>query len=321
VVGFRPHIRRIGQVLATSSNRIAFAWALRGTIAVGIPLLCLPPLGFGPASHLVAVGALNTSMVDVGGSYRSRLNAMTFNSLVSPLALILGTQTREPWWLAGLMIFLVALGSGMARAIGPGGAPLGLMVGVAFLIGTNAPADLHETIELGMLYLGGGLWTTVAALVFWRVRPFKRLEQEVAAVWERTAALIGTIHTLESDAMTVVGRRRRERALAGSHKALREAVERARTALGTGRAELSGPGTITAQLMILVRAASRTAAAGVTLAEIRDRDLQHRRECDGSNAFDALTEELESLRLPFVWPFGLSSARDPLSFGTRFALP
>jgi uncharacterized membrane protein YccC len=232
-------------------------------------------------------------MVDVGGSYRSRLNAMTFNSLVSPLALILGAQAREPWWLAGLMIFLVALGSGMARAIGPGGAPLGLMVGVAFLIGTNAPADLQETIEFGMLYLGGGLWTTVAALVFWRVRPFKRLEQEVAAVWEQTAALIGTIHTLESDAMTVVGRRRQERALAGSHKALREAVERARTALGTVRAELSGPGTITAQLMILVRAASRTAAAGVTLAEIRSRDLQRRRRRDGGDMFDALTEELE----------------------------
>jgi uncharacterized membrane protein YccC len=293
MASFRPYFRRIGLFLATGPNQIAFVWALRGMIAVGIPLLCLPPLGFAPASNFIAIGALNTSMVDVGGSYRSRLNAMTFNSMISPLALVFGSQAREPWWLAGAMMFLVALGSGLARAIGPGGVPLGLMVGTAFLIGTSVPADLRETVEVAVLYAAGGFWTILVALVFWRVRPFKRLEQEVAAVWEKTAALTGVIRGVELDAISVVGRRRWERALANTHQALREAVERARGALGTVRAELSGPGTTTAQLMILVRAASRIAAAGVTLAEIRGHDLQHRQMRDGGDT-DALAQDLES---------------------------
>jgi hypothetical protein len=100
-----------------SPNQIALVWALRGTMAAGMPLLCLPPLGLGPASHFIAIGALNTSMVDIGDSYRSRLNAMTFNSLISPLALVLGSQAREPWWLASVMMFFVALGSGLARVV------------------------------------------------------------------------------------------------------------------------------------------------------------------------------------------------------------
>ncbi len=294
VVGIGSYIRRLRPLLATSSNQIAFVWALRGTIAAGLPLLCVPVLGFGPESRLIAIGALNTSIVDVGGSYRSRLNAMTFNSLVSPLALLLGTQAREPWWLASVMMFLVALGSGLARAIGPGGVPLGLMVGIAFLIGISGPGDLNEAIQFAILYAAGGLWTVLLTLIFWRARPYKRLEQEVAAVWERTAALIGAIRAVEADAASVVARRRRERALANRHQALRQAVEGARGALGTIRAELSGPGTTTAQLMILVRAASRTAAAGVTLAEIRDRSLQRRRADDAGDMFDAALADLES---------------------------
>ena len=72
------YLGRIKPLLTTSPNQIAFIWALRGTIAAGVPLLLLPVLGFGLPSHFVAVGALNTSMVDIGGSYRSRLIAMAF---------------------------------------------------------------------------------------------------------------------------------------------------------------------------------------------------------------------------------------------------
>src|SRR5437763_15845663 len=189
---------------------------------------------------------------------------------------------------------LVALVAGLVRAIGPGGVPLGLMVGAAFLIGTNVPVDLSQTIESGMLYLLGGLWTILVALVFWRMRPFKRLEQEVAAVWEGTAPLIAAMRAVEAASTSLVRRRRRERAVAKSHQGLREAVERARGSLGTIRAELSGPGTTAAQLMIVVRAASRIAAAGVTLAELRHRNLQHRGAKDDAGVIDASTQELES---------------------------
>src|SRR4051795_7266577 len=83
--------------LATSPNRIAFVWALRGTIATGLPLVALPALGMGALSNFVVIGALNTSMVDVGGSYRSRLTAMILNTVLSPIALLLGSCSRDSW--------------------------------------------------------------------------------------------------------------------------------------------------------------------------------------------------------------------------------
>src|SRR3954453_11063820 len=59
-------LRQLRGNLAASPNRIAFAWALRGRIATGPPLVALPGLGLGPLSNFVVIGALDTSMVDVG---------------------------------------------------------------------------------------------------------------------------------------------------------------------------------------------------------------------------------------------------------------
>jgi hypothetical protein len=67
-----------------SANRIAFWWAVRGSVATAFPLLLLPLFGVEQGSRLIAIGALNTSMVDVGGSYRSRLGAMGLNAVLSP---------------------------------------------------------------------------------------------------------------------------------------------------------------------------------------------------------------------------------------------
>src|SRR5690349_5856248 len=121
--------------LAASPNRIAFAWALRGTIATGLPLVALPALGLGPLSNFVVIGALNTSMVDVGGSYRSRLAAMALNVVLSPMALLFGSLARDNGWIAAALMFLVAFASGLIRALGPAGVSLGLTVGLTFLVG------------------------------------------------------------------------------------------------------------------------------------------------------------------------------------------
>jgi hypothetical protein len=67
-------------------------------------------------------------MVDVGGSYRNRLGAMGLNAVLSPVALFLGAEVRDDWLLATCLIFVIALGSGLARALGPSATPLGLLV-------------------------------------------------------------------------------------------------------------------------------------------------------------------------------------------------
>src|SRR5215212_10966990 len=131
--------------LATSPNRIAFVWALRGTIATGLPLVTLPALGMGLLSNFVVIGALNTSMVDVGGSYRSRLTAMALNAVLSPVALLLANFARDNGWIAAALMFLVAFASGIIRALGPAGISLGLTVGLTFLVGIGcSEASCHS---------------------------------------------------------------------------------------------------------------------------------------------------------------------------------
>jgi hypothetical protein len=260
-------LRQLRGNLAASPNRIAFAWALRGTIATGLPLVALPALGLGPLSNFVVIGALNTSMVDVGGSYRSHLTAMALNAGLSPVSLLLGSLARDNGWIAAALMFLVAFASGLIRAFGPAGVSLGLTVGLTFLVGIGVHHHGGSALEWAGLYIAGGLWTILLTLAFWHVRPYRCLEQEVAAVWEETATLVATARAFVGPRPSVVRRRRQERLIAKRHQALREAVEKALSSLGYVRGRVSGPGVTMAQYLILLRAASRIGAAAVTLSE------------------------------------------------------
>ena len=277
-----------------SANRIAFWWAVRGTVATALPLLLLPLFGVEQGSRLIAIGALNTSMVDVGGSYRSRLGAMGLNAVLSPVALFLGVEVRDDWLLATCLIFVIALGSGLARALGPSATPLGLLVGSTFLVGTNIPGVLGQPIEWAALYCLGGLWTVFIALVFWRLRPFKRLEQEVASAWEAVAIFIAVIGRVDSNVGRKVGARgRRERLLARRHVAAREAIERARLSLGEVRQDISGAGVTIAHLMILVRTAAWITEAHVSIAEVRQEEGRYTEGCFDAAILNALMNAVE----------------------------
>ena len=271
-------LRQLGARLATGPNRIALSTALRGTIATVTPLAVLPTLGWGDLAYPTVLGALNTSMVDVGGSYRNRLAAMALFALVGPCLLLLGAVASGHWWLAALFMFAIAVASGLVRAIGPGSTSFGINTAVSFLVGLSvgAAGGPHELWALG--FGGGALWTILVALAFWQLRPYRRLEQEVAGAWEAVAELVSAAQAAIPGA-TVVARRRREQRLAARHRAARDAVERAREALGEMRAGTVGGqgGTVLAQLTVLLNAAVRIAAAAVTLGEVATPETEQRR--------------------------------------------
>jgi hypothetical protein len=258
-------IKKLGELSGSGPNRIALSTAMRGTIATALPLLLLPQLGLGHLTYPAVLGALATSMVDVGGPYRARLLAMLAQALGGPCLLLLGSAAVEHWWLAALVMAAIGVVSGLIRALGPGGAALGVNSAIAFLVGLQV-GEIGSPLEPWAVgYGAGGLWTILVALVFWQLRPYRRLEQEVASAWEAVASLVATIGAEQG---SVVARRRREQRIAAAHAAVRNAVERARTALGETRAGTAGPGTTMAQLVVLLTAAARIAAAAVTLSEV-----------------------------------------------------
>jgi uncharacterized membrane protein YccC len=259
---FLPGLR---EALASGPNRIALSTALRGTIATATPLALLPQLGLASLAYPAVLGALATSMVDVGGPYRTRLVTMLVQGLGGAGLLLVGSVVLPQWWLATIVMAAIALVSGLVRVVGPGGASLGINTAVAFLVGLQV-GTIGEAAGVWALGYGvGGLWTVLVTLAFWQLRPYRRLEQEVAGAWEAAASLVAAAAAPVDD--RVVARRRREQRIAAGHAAARAALERARDALGEMRAGTVGPGTTIAQLVVLRNAAARIAAAAVTLGE------------------------------------------------------
>lgn len=259
--------RSLKEWLRSGPNRIALSTASRGTIAAATPLALLPYLGLGDLTYPAVFGALATSMVDVGGPYRSRFIGMLIQALGGPCLLLLGAAAVGSWWAAALVMAAIGIAGGMIRALGPGGASLGINTAFAFLVGLQVGEIGDQELVWAEGYALGGLWTVLVALVYWQLRPYRRLEQEVAGAWEAVAALVAAIARADAPA-SVVTRRQREQRIAQRHAAVREAIEHARQALGEMRAAIAGPGTTIAQLVVLLNAASRVAAAAVTLGEV-----------------------------------------------------
>lgn len=255
--------------LARSSNQIALSTALRGMIATATPLVVLSPLGHIELAHFAVLGAIGISLVDVGGPYRRRLVAMAVGAVLGPSLMMIGLAAGTNWILAGTVMAGIAIGSGLVRAFGPGGVSFGINMSIAFLIGTGAAAFGGGDIRTWSGgYLAGAVWTILVTLAFWQARPYRRLEQEVAGAWQAVADLVAAVRPEPANAAsTAATRRRREQTIVLRHRAAREAIERAHDVLGEARAEIAGPGTTMAHLVVLVVAASRVGVAALTLAE------------------------------------------------------
>jgi len=140
MTGARALTARRGAWLRSGPNHIAMSTALRATISAGLPLALLPKLGLGALSHTAVLGAIATSMVDVGGPYRTRLVAMLAQALAGSTLLLLGNATAGQWWIASVLMGLTAVASGLIRALGRGGASLGTHSAVVFLLGIQLSA-------------------------------------------------------------------------------------------------------------------------------------------------------------------------------------
>lgn len=260
-------LHRAREYLSGGANRIALSTALRGTLATVVPLALLPQTGLAMLGYPAVLGALATSLVDVGGPYRSRLEAMLAQALGGSALLLLGTVAAGHWWLAAAVMAAIGLLTGLLRAVGPSGPSLGTNTAVAFLVGLQLavfPGARPGVWAAG--YAAGGMWTVAIALGFWQLRPYRRLEQEVAAAWEAVAALFA-VPTAARNASTV-GRLRGERRLATLHATAVAALERSRDVLGEIRAGMAGPGTTVAQMLVLIDAAAAMTGIAISLCEL-----------------------------------------------------
>lgn len=249
--------------LGTASMRIALSTALRATLSTILPLVLLPHTRFAASTYPAVLGALATSLVDLGGPYRSRLLTMLTQAVLGATLLRVGGASVGLWWLAAAVVAAIGIGSGMARAVGQTGASLGTNLAVALLVGVQLGEFRHGDEGLWAIsYCAGGLWTLVVALAFWELRPYRRLAQEVASVWDAVASLLEATLCGPGQAPEEV-----ERRIVGAHRAVRTALEQSRESLGELRSGAFGPVTALGQLSALLESAATVAAYGVSLCE------------------------------------------------------
>lgn len=258
-------LKKIGELLGAIPNRIMLAVALRRTAGTAIPFVVLRLLGYPIGSLFATIAGLNTNVADSGGPYRRRLRAMALTTLIMPVLVFVGTQVRDTWWLATCLMFVVALVGGMARTLGPTGVSLGLIGGLVYLIGMEVPGTVLQSAQHAAFYYVGGGWTIFITLVVWRLRPYKRIEVEVAACFEETASLLVAAHPFCDQSCKPSDDY--EQKLVKQQQVVRETLETSRQNLGKMLYAAENLDPTINHLVVMLRAVSRISVATVSLAE------------------------------------------------------
>ncbi|HKT31872.1 MAG TPA: FUSC family protein [Gammaproteobacteria bacterium] len=250
-------IKRLRRAWRSAPNRMALMNAVRGTVAIMVPLLALIHLGQPAGAVMAAIGGMNTAMSDAGGAYRRRMLVMLLVAALGAVSLFLGCQMYGIGWLAAGVLFLIAFAAGMARVFGQPGISLGLDASIAFLVGALAPQGVREGLQLAGYYVLGSLWTILFTLTLWRVRPYRRLFQQVATCYEACADLVSVLTTHAG----LHGRRY----MRSAHRTLREVLRQADDILETTRAGAGHSNPVFDRCVELLHAVSREGAAAVSL--------------------------------------------------------
>jgi uncharacterized membrane protein YccC len=239
---------------------------VRAALAFGVIILLNEWLDWPPLLTM-AFAANLACFADTGGPMRSRLVVLTiFSVLGSAIWSLFGLiQPAGPWLvvpIASLVIFCCTY----ARVWGVQAQAAGNVLVLVLCIALDRPLSGAQALVVAGMFLAGGLWATLLALVLWRLHPYRPTHRAVAEVWRRLARLSGDLEAL---AMADDLRLRAFDAHARAHRrGVREAIEQARTLiidLARSRERISDR---TAQALIRLEAAEQLFAALIALSDL-----------------------------------------------------
>lgn len=163
--------------------------ALRNAVAVGIPILIGIELGNPLGGVAVAIGALNVSYSDGHDPYSERARRMLIWSVLSAVAVFVGSIGGRFHVTAVLTAAAWAFAAGMMLAVSTRAGDLGLNTLVTVIVFTaRGSSTLQGAFYSGLLVLGGGLLQTLMALLFWPLRRNKPRLLALAQVYHKLAS-------------------------------------------------------------------------------------------------------------------------------------
>ena len=175
---------------------ISIAEGVRAALACASVILLYQWVPWPPLLYM-ALAANLACFSDAGGPLRPRLIALSIFSVLGGLIWAsfgllrpLGLPVVVP--LACLLIFCTSF----ARVWGVAAMAAGNVLTVVLVLALDQPLGLDQAVLIALMFMAGGAWAALLALVTWRLDPYRLVRVAVADVWRLLAALSEDIRAL-----------------------------------------------------------------------------------------------------------------------------
>lgn len=157
-----------------------FADGLRITIGVLLPSLILAQFGLLKYGMTLSLGALCVSVVDTPGPIVHRRNAMLITTaLITVISLIIGLINRN-YYLTGIILTLFCFIFTMISVYGMRAGAVGTACLLIFVLSIDDVRPWNEVAIHSGLVLAGSLWYSALSFVFYRLRPYRIVQQTLS---------------------------------------------------------------------------------------------------------------------------------------------
>lgn len=221
-----------------------------------------PPMGE------AALAAWLTCLCDQGGPIRRRLPAVLAFA-VSGALLSAGAGLAR----AGGLVVVIPLASlglfclSFIRVWGQPAMVTGNLLAVTLVLALDQPLPgLRTALVVAGAFLGGALWAALLTMIVWRMHPYLPARRAVSSVW---IALARDAQDLRERLRAIAPHSRMwEEHARAQRRAVREAIEQARSALMDTARTRGAPAPRAAQMLIRLEAADQLFNALVALSDL-----------------------------------------------------
>ncbi|HXE13512.1 MAG TPA: FUSC family protein [Bryobacteraceae bacterium] len=147
--------------------------ALRNALGVGIPLAAGILTGYKLSGLAIATGALNVAFSDGNDSYPQRARRMLAASILVAVAVFIGALSGSHHMAAVSIAAVWAFAAGLAVCLGTTPGDLGVISLVTLVVYSAQSLSPVNAAWSSVLALGGGLFQTLLAVLFWPVRRYQ----------------------------------------------------------------------------------------------------------------------------------------------------
>ncbi|MBB5621122.1 putative membrane protein (TIGR01666 family) [Pedobacter cryoconitis] len=157
-----------------------FADGLRITFGVLLPSLILAQFGLLKYGMTLSLGALCVSVVDTPGPIVHRRNAMLVTTvLITVLSVIVGLTNKNQYFIAVLLVACSFLFS-MFFLYGTRAALVGTASLLIMVLSIDDVRPWKDVLIYSGLVFSGSLWYTVLSYFFYRLRPYRLVQQTLS---------------------------------------------------------------------------------------------------------------------------------------------